>query len=322
MTHPTEMLSALLDGELEGADRARVEAHVAECAACAAELREIGALDALARQLPPVDAPAGYHEGLPGRLRPRLRRRGSAPRLVRPWLWAVAAGIAVAVVAPIVLRQPPRDVPPAAPEAAAAPGDRALASPPQATPPAARAATLQDTAVARPRAANQAAAPAPRRDDFAAPPPAAAPAEKRAESDRAARSDGGVAGGVLAGAGAPAATAEQEAVEAPRQGKEEGVGFARSKANADELKKAAEPGPARRLRERWRRVVEAQPEGPRADDARVRMIEAGIEAYRLGGDEADRLQALRDAEAYLARADAAQAGHVREIVRRLREERR
>jgi hypothetical protein len=47
------------------------------------------------------------------------------------------------------------------------------------------------------------------------------------------------------------------------------------------------------------------------------MIEAGVEAYRLGGGEDDRLLALRDAKAYLSRGDARQADRVRAAIRGL-----
>ena len=73
--HPREALSALLDGELRDAERRAVEAHLASCASCARHLRELTALDAMARGLPPVAAPEDYYEALPGRVRRRLGAR-------------------------------------------------------------------------------------------------------------------------------------------------------------------------------------------------------------------------------------------------------
>jgi hypothetical protein len=111
--------------------------------------------------------------------------------------------------------------------------------------------------------------------------------------------------------------------EAKKDERARSVGAGRADASSSlKMAKVAGPEDARRSREAWRRIVESDPDGKGADAARVRVIEAGLEAYRLGGDEADRLQAQRDADAYLARADAAQADRVRAIVRRLRDGRR
>src|SRR5262245_64293806 len=51
----SDRLSAYLDGELKNAERERLEAHVAECAACAVALAELREVMARARTL--VDAP-------------------------------------------------------------------------------------------------------------------------------------------------------------------------------------------------------------------------------------------------------------------------
>jgi len=71
-SHPGDRLSAFLDGELSAAERAEVQGHLRECAACTRELEELGAVDAFARELP-VEAPAGYFDELPGRVRARVR---------------------------------------------------------------------------------------------------------------------------------------------------------------------------------------------------------------------------------------------------------
>ena len=46
-----------------------------------------------------------------------------------------------------------------------------------------------------------------------------------------------------------------------------------------------------------------------------RAIEAAAAAFRLGGERADLVLLRHDAEAYLARSDAAQADRVRELLR-------
>jgi hypothetical protein len=344
------MLSALLDGELPDAERARVEAHVAACAECAAHLRELRALDGFARDLGPVEAPAGYHDGLPARLRPRLRGdRPASARLVRPWVWPLAAGIALAVVAPIVLRQQhgtaPGGPPPsmaAAPQATApepAPAaarekEAAPAAPPVVVTEQSRANTVGGGTLQRDAPAPK-TAPAPRRleaapqskslDAFAeAPPPAAVSADAREadeESGAASGAVGGIAGG--APAGAPAEAPLQEATAERKDERARTAGALADRADGpSSLKKKSDAAyarveDARHARDEWRRLAVSETDAGRADEARVRTIEAGVDAYRLSGDEADRRQAFRDAEAYLARRDAGQADRVRAALRRL-----
>ena len=88
-SHPAEHLSAFLDGELSAEDRAQVESHLRECPACAHEIEELAAVDAFAREVP-VQAPDGYFEALPARVRARVRRPARIPR---PALWAVAISL-------------------------------------------------------------------------------------------------------------------------------------------------------------------------------------------------------------------------------------
>jgi len=79
-------------------------------------------------------------------------------------------------------------------------------------------------------------------------------------------------------------------------------------------RKASTSQEARILREAWRAYAQSEPPGPRADEARVCLVEAGAQAFHLSGSEADRAVVERDATAYLARSDAAQAERVRAIV--------
>ena len=70
----------------------------------------------------------------------------------------------------------------------------------------------------------------------------------------------------------------------------------------------------RALRERWRLFAAGHPDDARADEARVRVIACGLEAVRAGGGDADRATLARDADAYLARADARQRTRVRALL--------
>jgi hypothetical protein len=68
---------------------------------------------------------------------------------------------------------------------------------------------------------------------------------------------------------------------------------------------------ARELREAWRSFSRLHAEGAPADEARVRVVETGAQAYRLGSDPDDLARLRDDARAYLERKDAAQAVRVR-----------
>jgi predicted anti-sigma-YlaC factor YlaD len=50
--HVTEWLNAYLDGELKGSQLQRVEAHLAECQVCAAELESLSRLSSLLHEVP------------------------------------------------------------------------------------------------------------------------------------------------------------------------------------------------------------------------------------------------------------------------------
>ena len=56
--HAGDLLSALLDGELDAAEAARVRAHVDGCRDCRAELDAVTAARSWVRELAPVDPPA------------------------------------------------------------------------------------------------------------------------------------------------------------------------------------------------------------------------------------------------------------------------
>ncbi|HUG52169.1 MAG TPA: zf-HC2 domain-containing protein, partial [Vicinamibacteria bacterium] len=116
--HPGERLSAFLDGELDASERGEVERHLRECPACARHLEELSAVDALAREAA-VEAPPGYFEALPGKVRTRLRGRGRrAPLALWPALAAAAAIVLAAVLVPITLTRQRSIVPSMAEEPA------------------------------------------------------------------------------------------------------------------------------------------------------------------------------------------------------------
>ena len=319
--HPVESLSAFLDDELPDAERRGVAAHLAGCPSCALHLRELAALDALARGLPPAVAPDGYLEALPGRVRQRIRAHRPPSRRA-PWVWPLAAGIALAVLAPLVLRQQlaRERVSPGRP----AVGMEAPAPPTTMAPEQGKPAAKAEGRVTRPPAPppppRREAAPGPKtRDAFAAAPP---PLARANENDRAA---GTASDEITVGVGGapPAAPAAQEPPAAAGRLEEKRTKSAVAPAQRSDapssLKKeeASTPEEARRVREAWRRFVAHHPAGPRADEGRVLLIEAAVEVFRLSRDEKDRAIAESEGRAYLAIPGAPQASRVRDALRLL-----
>jgi anti-sigma factor RsiW len=81
--HAGDLLSALLDDELDPAQRASVSAHLRTCPVCAAELERISTAREALRALPWLDLP---HPVI-------LRMRGTRRRLLAPAAFASAAAV-------------------------------------------------------------------------------------------------------------------------------------------------------------------------------------------------------------------------------------
>ncbi|HSD30020.1 MAG TPA: zf-HC2 domain-containing protein, partial [Vicinamibacteria bacterium] len=212
--HERERLSAYLDDELHLDERTAVEAHLASCPECTAFLAQLVAANEAAAALP-AEAPEGYFETLPARVRARLqpRKAAFAVRRVPVWTWAAAAALLLAVITPLTLRQtrptpeaassslpaaaPPaprkadsnaaaRSSAPEAPPKASAPTlSRAGPSPPVVLPPAAQASAVVPpvAAAARPEAKDEAAHGVFSREPAAAPPDEPALARPEALAD-------------------------------------------------------------------------------------------------------------------------------------------
>lgn len=387
--HERERLSAYLDGELTPAERAEVEGHLAVCPECEAFLARLSAVDEAAAGLP-AEAPPGYFDGFPARLRARLEaqraplgRPGSGRRVGPPtWTWAVAAALLLGVVTPLAMRWASLGERTAGPTASpsvtqALPGPATRwAAAPEAAPAAAGAARDQPSPARREQRRAQAppaslgpppsptSAPRPKAAPATAPvavAPAPAEAKTQVETafaqepaprplESAARQAAPETG--VADAPAPVArpdvagTEEREGYvsreEAGRRGRRSaaetaiapaGAGFAAS-AETVRVPDAGEAGREqafRRLaasrprtveewrarREEWRTFAASWPDDPRADEARVRSVEAGFEASALSGEDEDDAVFRRDAAAYLERKDARQAERVRSLLARV-----
>jgi anti-sigma factor RsiW len=105
--HLDDQLSALLDGELSGAEEVAARAHLAGCPACRSQLEEVGAARTWVRDLGPVDPPFGFYERM-------LLHQGRPPaHMARRRLgmgFAALAGTAAAALVVVGVGSP-RDTP-------------------------------------------------------------------------------------------------------------------------------------------------------------------------------------------------------------------
>jgi len=101
-----ERLSLSAAGALEGAEAAALEAHLKECPACRAERERLAELLGLARLPPPDAEEEALLSDLSSPMLRELRRRERRVQILRRTLagGAVAAGVALAILAPALLR--------------------------------------------------------------------------------------------------------------------------------------------------------------------------------------------------------------------------
>lgn len=90
MTHPSELISAYLDGELHGRELAKFLEHLTTCGRCTAELEEIQDVRRAVRSLPVLELPEGIVPEADREVVPMRRNKG---------LWV---GVAAAVVAAVI----------------------------------------------------------------------------------------------------------------------------------------------------------------------------------------------------------------------------
>jgi hypothetical protein len=331
--HEGERLSAYLDGELPPGERLAVEAHLAACASCTALLDDMRAVDAWAASLP-AEAPGGYFETFPSRVVARVgaSRPSARVRRLPAWTWAAAAALLLAVVAPLTLRREPpvaapkaTTVPPAPRPASggleqkresdapstpvAPPAPAARAQPAWAPPPTAPrevgpggATVAESPRLEKESSRNEAPAASRERQE---PAPVTTQSFAEPESPQVAR------GAADAGLAAPMSSVAREGAAGAGA-----VSLAEPDGAFSRLE-AARPRTAvqwRRLRDAWSSLAGAHPDDPRADEARVRAIEAAREAWLLSRADEDGAALERDARAYLARPDAAQEDRVRRLL--------
>lgn len=91
MKHPSESISAYLDGELSAVETKKLVAHLGNCGQCAVELEDTQRVRAAIRSLPVLELPAGLVPESDAEVIPLRRHRGF-------WVGAAAA-VAAAVIA-------------------------------------------------------------------------------------------------------------------------------------------------------------------------------------------------------------------------------
>jgi anti-sigma factor RsiW len=96
--HPSELISAYLDGELTSAEHSQLGDHLSRCGKCSAELAQMQQVRSAIRSLPVLELPSGTVPEADTVVVPLRRNRG---------MWAgVAAAVVAAVIAVAALVTP------------------------------------------------------------------------------------------------------------------------------------------------------------------------------------------------------------------------
>jgi anti-sigma factor RsiW len=90
MNHAGELISAYLDGELARPEIDQLQAHLATCGKCAAELQEIQTVRSAVRSLPLLELPSGLIPEADAEVVPLRRNKGF-------WVGAAAAAVALVI---------------------------------------------------------------------------------------------------------------------------------------------------------------------------------------------------------------------------------
>lgn len=96
--HPSELISAYLDGELLTGEQGQLREHLSGCGRCARELEELQAVRSAVRSLPILDLPPGLIPEADSVVVPLRRNRG--------FLVGAAAAVVALVIAAAALFAP------------------------------------------------------------------------------------------------------------------------------------------------------------------------------------------------------------------------
>ena len=103
MTHPSEQISAYLDGELHGKELIGLLEHLSGCGRCSAEMEDIQQVRAAVRSLPVLELPVGVVPEADADVVPLRRNRGF-------WVGAAAAIVALVIAVAALVTPPPNSV--------------------------------------------------------------------------------------------------------------------------------------------------------------------------------------------------------------------
>lgn len=103
MTHPSELISAYLDGELIGDETPRLHSHLATCGRCSADLEDMQRVRSAVRSLPVLELPPGLVPAADAVVIPIHRNRGI-------WVGAAAAVVALIIAIASIVTPPPASV--------------------------------------------------------------------------------------------------------------------------------------------------------------------------------------------------------------------
>lgn len=103
MTHPSELISAYLDGELHGSELTQLMDHLSGCGKCSAEMEEIQRVRTAVRSLPVLELPRGIVPEADSEVVPLHKNRGL-------WVGVAAAVVALVIAVAALVTPPPGSV--------------------------------------------------------------------------------------------------------------------------------------------------------------------------------------------------------------------
>lgn len=103
MNHPSELISAYLDGELHGSELRSLLDHLGGCGRCSAELEDMQRVRSAVRSLPVLELPEGIVPEADAEVVPIHRNRGL-------WVGAAAAVVALVIAVAALVTPAPEPV--------------------------------------------------------------------------------------------------------------------------------------------------------------------------------------------------------------------
>lgn len=100
MTHPSELISAYLDGELIGTEQQKLLTHLSGCGRCSVELEEMQQVRSAVRSLPVIELPDGLIPEADAEIIPLRHNRGL-------WVGTAAAVVALVIAVAALVTPPP-----------------------------------------------------------------------------------------------------------------------------------------------------------------------------------------------------------------------